>query len=849
MRLPILLALVALAPALTSAQTPGSCALGTAQADLATPDLSARLFNTGALFYGNTTTSGDGYFVPRSTRRSPIFASALWIGGMVDGQVRTASGTYGTVSLPYNFWPGPLDPGATLPNPADCSAYDRIYVVAPADVAAYEAGGAPSADLAGWPVGLGAQAVTAGGEPVPVTSRGQTVDLAGGERPVLYGGPTAFWVMNDVGNVHGEGGSAPLGVEVRVTAFAVSAGPVSFRQSTFYRYTVVNRNTQPIEGLHVGFFADPDLGDAVDDYVGVDTTRGMAFAYNADNADPVYGVPPALGFDLLTGLWASSWGGGSAPATEEPFTATEFYARLRGLWGDETTIRAFGDGYQQTQGAITRFTYPGDPVTGTFWSAQNTGAGTAAPGDYRFITSAPPVALAPGASHTVDLGVLFAQGISHLQSVTALRSLSDVAQSAYDGGVLFGGPASPALAAPSPLAPAEGASFYEAAVTFSWTAVPGADFYSVEVSLTADFTQAEIATVDGSTTSVTLPAAFFRANRTAPFYWRVRAIAGGTEGLASATQTVTVYRYEPAPLTLVSGALAFVEVTAPGGGPSCDGPLDPDEGCDEVGGDLVYESLNSTGDYLGVFLPGSGGETASGTFAPHDFELRFTAEGSYAYDSNASASRHLFRVPFEVWDVGVVTPGTANNPSDDRQLIAQIGPYRTPEPGPDCAFQFDNPTLLDVGLSTRRLSAYFPVGTYAFFETAAAAAVASDPAGCPVGAATQAAVARVNTARGMPVRQFILEQAGTRTTAELTGTTIRFYTAERLVGAEDGPAPGPLALGAPFPNPTGGRVTLPYTVAAAGPVRLRVVDVLGRTVAVVADGARGVGAHEGRLDT
>ena len=51
-----------------------------------------------------------------------------------------------------------------------------------------------------------------------------------------------------------------------------------------------------------------------------------------------------------------------------------------------------------------------------------------------------------------------------------------------------------------------------------------------------------------------------------------------------------------------------------------------------------------------------------------------------------------------------------------------------------------------------------------------------------------------------------------------------------------------------FPNPTTGRVTVAFTVEAAGAVRLSVVDALGREVAVLAEGAVEAGAHRAELD-
>ena len=56
-----------------------------------------------------------------------------------------------------------------------------------------------------------------------------------------------------------------------------------------------------------------------------------------------------------------------------------------------------------------------------------------------------------------------------------------------------------------------------------------------------------------------------------------------------------------------------------------------------------------------------------------------------------------------------------------------------------------------------------------------------------------------------------------------------------------------LALRAPWPNPSRGAATVAYTVPSAGPVRLSVVDVLGREVMVLADGARDAGAYQARV--
>lgn len=70
------------------------------------------------------------------------------------------------------------------------------------------------------------------------------------------------------------------------------------------------------------------------------------------------------------------------------------------------------------------------------------------------------------------------------------------------------------------------------------------------------------------------------------------------------------------------------------------------------------------------------------------------------------------------------------------------------------------------------------------------------------------------------------------------------------VAAEPGAVPAKgLGLGAAYPNPSGpGALRVPYRLERPGPVRLEVVDVLGRTVAVLVDGHAEAGAHEATLE-
>ena len=416
------------------------------------------------LFYGPE--GAAQYTVPKRSGVSAIYAAALWVGSTVGGEFRASGTTYGQGGRNndyFEFWPGPLDDGtAALPDPADCSAYDRIWTVAATDVAAYEAGAAPSDDLAEWPTGLGAPTRDAGGQPVQPTRRDQRIDLAAGERPDLLGRQTAFWVMNDVGNVHRSFGSAPLGVEVRVLAGAFS-DPASalLSTATAYRFEIVNRSPETLNDLRAGFFLEWDLGNGADDYVGSDSTRSLGVVYNADNNDNgAYGnAPPAMGLDLLTGAYSVMYAVGGDGNRRDPYNAVGVDRVMRGIWPDGTPMTASGSGYG-TAGRRTRWAYSGRAETGAYWSeldaSVESGRQPTTTGDRRMFMSSTAVTLAPGEATAVDAVLLYARGSDHLRSVVKLREASSTFQAQYDAGRHFparvrpvardAGPASGALA-------------------------------------------------------------------------------------------------------------------------------------------------------------------------------------------------------------------------------------------------------------------------------------------------------------------------------------------------------------------------------------------------------------------
>ena len=417
-----------------SGPDPGQCTQGVARKDLDVNNVRAGLFNIGSIGYSNSYGTDFGtaaqYVVPKTSGHSAIYATAIWIGGMVGDELRTVGAQYNN----FEFWPGPLGSDGRPVNPNDCSAYDRLYKVSRSDIENYEAAGQAVADLADWPYDLGAPVIDGDG------TEGN-YNLAGGDRPNLIGDQAVWWIMNDVGNTHNATESPPIGVEVRVHAFAFNRAD-ALGNTTFFKYNVTYKGSEPLTDAYFTIWSDPDLGNASDDFVGADTTLGLGYVYNDTAVDNVYGPAPAVGFDFLQGpisedgdtlfttsvnrIVKSSW---------EPRFSHEVYNVQQGLWKDGQPITASGHGYQ-TDGPITKFTFPGDPVTGAFWSeVNNDGNGTRnQSGDRRFAMSTGPFTMRPGDSQDIVFAVVFAQSTDNLSSITALRDAAALAQAASDVG-------------------------------------------------------------------------------------------------------------------------------------------------------------------------------------------------------------------------------------------------------------------------------------------------------------------------------------------------------------------------------------------------------------------------------
>ena len=245
-----------------------------------------------------------------------------------------------------------------------------------------------------------------------------------------------------------------MGVEIQHYVFGYArAGALG--NTVFMQFKIINKGENLLEDTYISLWADPDLGDAGDDFVGCDTTLSIGFCYNADADDATYGdKPPATGFDffqgpivpapgvtdtiLVDGKSIEVVGYEELPMTSfnkyingtDPSNNIETYNYMQGLEVDGTPH------INSSTGEASKFFMSGDPVAGT-GELDNNAA------DRRYMMTSGPFTMSPGDTQVVVAAVLVAQGDNNLSSVERLRDNDRIAQNVFDANFDIPGPPPP----------------------------------------------------------------------------------------------------------------------------------------------------------------------------------------------------------------------------------------------------------------------------------------------------------------------------------------------------------------------------------------------------------------------
>ena len=484
--------------------TAAACTPATAKADLSINNVRAQIMNGGDMWWDQGLAVAR-YEVPKGSGKHSYFAAALWVGGLDQGgQLRTAAQTYRQTG--NDFWPGALDITNASIDGTGCSKWDKLFQIYRQEVADYTAYLASPSDFPGYTIpqsiinypGNGDVSVNEDQFMAPFADingdglyRPEDGDYpkydiynnatqGGGCDNYLFGDQTLWWVFNDKGNIHSESGGQPMGLEIRAQAFAFATND-EVNDMTFYQYQVINRSNLTLNQTYFGSWNDPDLGVYSDDFIGCDVENGLGFCYNSTDQDGTgsgnsYGdKPPCAAVDFFKGPLMDA-DGVDNPLTEtfngtgfgdgiidnerlgmenymiykndasvqgNPSQATHFYNYLQSKWKDGTPLTYGGSGKGGT--VPCRFGFP--------WTTDDLNANVnwecSEQADWRFIHSAGPFTLKPGAVNWVTTGCVWAQAQSGgaKASVELVRIADKKAQALFDNCFkVLEGPRAPELA-------------------------------------------------------------------------------------------------------------------------------------------------------------------------------------------------------------------------------------------------------------------------------------------------------------------------------------------------------------------------------------------------------------------
>ena len=469
------------------------CNPSTSQTDLDVNNVRTTIMAGGDMWWN---LSDAQYEIPKGGNKHSMFAGSLWIGGVDDGgQLKVAAMTYRQSG--NDFWPGPLNVDNATISAEECTKWDDHFKIDRSVVEEYVARFDTDPTyvipeiILEWPAhgdqSLGQDEflapfhdVNGNGIYEPYSGDYPDYNITGtNDNARLFGDQTLWWVFNDKGNIHTETNAEALGLEIHAQAFGFAADN-EVNDMTFYNYKVINRSTLPLNDTYFGQWVDADLGFYLDDYVGCDVNLGLGICYNGDAEDEGaagYGFnPPAIGVDFFQGPLADPNDGidnDRDGVTDElgeqiimskfvyynndgtmqgnPNGGTDIYNYLRGIWRDNVPMTFGGDGHGNGAGSTTdecNFMFPGtsdSDFPGQEWTEQTAGN---QPADRRFLQSAGPFTLLPGAVNEITTGVVWARAKSGGQtaSVQLLKIYDREAQALFDNNFnILNGPDAPDL--------------------------------------------------------------------------------------------------------------------------------------------------------------------------------------------------------------------------------------------------------------------------------------------------------------------------------------------------------------------------------------------------------------------
>ena len=412
------------------------------------------------------------YTVPKASGKNSVFTSAPWIGGIDQGgQIHLAAQTYRQTGIDY--WPGPIDE-VSVPFDSSLSLqFDRIWKIDKWKIEEFKnnllAGNVANGtyaipeELATWPA-KGNGIVIGNLAPFVDFNADGVYNPIDGDYPLIKGDQMLYHIFNDSLAQHSNTSGLKLGIEIQASAYAyfcpgIADSNIVLNRTTLYNYTIINRSQNNYDSVYIGLWCDMDLGSAMDDYIGCDTTLTAGFTYNGDNNDETaqgYGLnPPIQNIKILRGTIADLNDGidndldGTIDEAEErttmnhfhtynninntptgnPNIAIDYYNYLHSYWlnGQHVT---YGDDGTNPSNPPTNFIYSGTPYAATGWTEASVAT---PPADRRFLMSSGPVSLNAGDTANLDFAYVFTRDSINPNGLTTsiARNIADLQRIQY----------------------------------------------------------------------------------------------------------------------------------------------------------------------------------------------------------------------------------------------------------------------------------------------------------------------------------------------------------------------------------------------------------------------------------
>ncbi|MFA6152749.1 MAG: T9SS type A sorting domain-containing protein [Chitinophagaceae bacterium] len=290
---------------------------------------------------------------PKGTAKHAGYAGGLWLSAEdYDGKMHMATTLFRANGA--DFMPGPLDAADTI-DYATSEKWARIWKINYSDIKTFLALSTKTVStippsILEWPAKGNAYAKGNGGAALSIsTDMAPFVDVDGdgnynslkGDYPKMKGEQMLWWILNDNGKAHTISKGLPLKVEVLISAYAYQRNSAADR-ILYYEYTIKNKSGQTYTNFRVGNWAEGDLGNPSDDFMGVDSSRRMAIMFNpyvdGFHGLNTYGVNSPISGLSIVGMPGDICGGskvklgsittfedGASGSLREPKAAKEFY--------------------------------------------------------------------------------------------------------------------------------------------------------------------------------------------------------------------------------------------------------------------------------------------------------------------------------------------------------------------------------------------------------------------------------------------------------------------------------------------------------------------------------------------